>query len=301
MINGLKFSHRFSRANRGNWFCPAGKIVSEIIPTMPPNDSHTSQQARLTFLGTGTSTGVPVIGCGCEVCLSSDLRNQRLRSSVLLETSTTSLLVDAGPDLRQQALRSGLKKVDAVLYTHGHMDHVVGFDELRAFCWHRDRPLPMYANPGCMEILRTMFAWAFAETNIYRGYIKPGPVVVDGAFAIDDWRITPLPVMHGAVETNGYLFCREGSASVGYIPDAKYVPEQTMALLSGVDILILDALHHRSHPTHLNVKEALEVIETVQPNQAYLTHCSHEIDHATLEQQLPATVRVAYDQLTLLL
>jgi phosphoribosyl 1,2-cyclic phosphate phosphodiesterase len=209
--------------------------------------------------------------------------------------------VDAGPDLRQQALRMGLKKVDAVLYTHGHMDHVVGFDELRAFCWHRDSPLPMYANADCMETLRTMFAWAFAETNIYRGYIKPGPVVVEGEFFIDDWHITPLPVMHGAVETNGYLFSRDGTARVAYIPDAKYIPEETMALIKGVDLLILDALHHRSHPTHLNVKESLAVIEMAQPKVAYLTHCSHEIEHASLEKELPATVHVAYDHLTLFL
>lgn len=268
---------------------------------MNDDDKLAPQQARLTFLGTGTSTGVPVIGCDCDVCHSADPRNSRLRSSVLLETSSTTLLVDAGPDLRQQALRSDLKKVDAVLYTHGHMDHVVGFDELRAFCWHRDSPLPLYASPGCMEILQSMFAWAFAETNIYRGYIKPGPVLVEGAFSIDDWHITPLPVMHGAVDTHGYLFARRGNARVAYIPDAKFLPHETMELLRGVDILILDALHHRSHPTHMNVREALEVIEIVKPRQAYLTHCSHEIDHADLEKQLPSGVRVAYDTLTLIL
>ena len=266
---------------------------------MGPIDCYDRTGARLTFLGSGTSTGVPVIGCSCDVCQSSDPRNSRLRSSVLLESASTALLVDAGPDLRQQALRAGLKKIDAVLYTHGHMDHVVGFDELRAFCWHRDSPLPMYANADCMAILQTMFAWAFADTNVYRGYIKPGPIIVEGEFGIDDWKITPLPVSHGTVETNGYLFEREGNASVAYIPDAKVVPASTIDRIAGVDILILDALHHRSHPTHLNVKEALEVIECVRPHQSYLTHCSHEIEHKLLEKQLPATVRVAYDMLTI--
>ncbi len=283
----------------GIWFCAAETIVAVFFSPMESNDSYQHREARLTFLGTGTSTGVPVIGCSCKVCVSRDPRNQRLRSSILLETATTTLLVDAGPDLRQQSLRADLKKVDAVLYTHGHMDHVVGFDELRAFCWNRDSPLPMYANADCMEILRAMFSWAFAATNIYRGYIKPGPIVFEGEFRIDDWQITPLPVMHGAVDTNGFLFSREGTVSVAYIPDAKYVPEESMALIQGVDILILDALHYRSHPTHLNVEEALAVIEKAQPRQAFLTHCSHEIDHESLEKQLPVSVRVAYDNLIL--
>jgi phosphoribosyl 1,2-cyclic phosphate phosphodiesterase len=254
---------------------------------------------RLTFLGTGTSTGIPVIGCRCAVCLSDDPRNQRLRSSIWLQSEEVSLLVDAGPDLRQQALRAKMESVDAVLYTHGHMDHVCGFDELRAYCWHRDSPLPMYANPGCMEILRSMFAWAFAETNVYRGYIKPGPVVVDGPFAIGNWRITPLPVLHGTVETNGYLFERDHCRRLAYIPDVKSVPESTMELLQGVDLLVIDALHHRQHPTHLTVRESLEVIERVAPGESYLIHCSHELDHETLEKSLPPSVRVAYDALTI--
>ncbi len=257
--------------------------------------------ARLTFLGTGTSTGVPVIGCSCLVCQSTDPRNTRLRSSVLLESESTALLVDAGPDLRQQALRSRLKRVDAVLYTHGHLDHVVGFDELRAFCWGRDEPLPLYANRGCMDILQSMFAWAFADTNVYRGYIKPGPMIVEGDFVIGEWSITPLPVLHGTVETNGYLFSRPGNRNVAYLPDVKEVPDATKELLEDVDLLILDALHYRLHPTHLSVSEALAMIEQVQPKQAYLTHCSHEIDHATLESQLPPHVHVAHDNLTIAL
>ena len=273
--------------------------MADSASSMEAIVNQPARRPRLTFLGTGTSTGVPVIGCSCAVCASADPRNRRLRSSVLLESTETTLLVDAGPDLRQQALRAGMRKVDAVLYTHGHMDHVVGFDELRAFCWHRDTPLPMYANPGCMEILRTMFAWAFAETNIYRGYIKPGPVVVEGPFVIGDWNITPLPVMHGAVETNGYLFQCDGAKSVAYISDVKAIPEETMVMMRGADILILDALHYRPHPTHMHVEESLAVIAELDPPQAYLMHCSHEIDHATLESELPAHVRVAYDTLLL--
>lgn len=274
-------------------------LVAACLRTMATSGGSPLSGARLTFLGTGTSTGVPVIGCSCAVCHSSDPRNRRLRSSVLIESPELTVLVDAGPDLRQQALRAGLKQVDAVLYTHGHMDHVVGFDELRAFCWHRDTPLPMYATAGCMEILRSMFAWAFAATNVYRGYIKPGPVVIDGPFSLSDWQITPLPVKHGAVETVGFLFQRAGCRSIAYIPDVKHLPEETMAIIAGVDLLVIDALHYRSHPTHLTVEESLAVIAELKPQQAYLMHCSHEIDHATLENELPAHIRVAYDTLTI--
>lgn len=267
---------------------------------MPDHLSANScSQLRVTFLGTGTSTGVPVIGCDCDVCCSTDPRNQRFRSSLWVQTERVSLLVDAGPDLRMQALRAKMNQVDAVLYTHGHMDHVVGFDELRAYCWHRDTPLPLYANQGCMEQLRTMFAWAFADTNIYRGYIKPGPVVFDGVFAIEEIEITPLPVLHGTVETHGFLFRKAGHRSLAYMSDVKRVSAEAMAAMQGCDVLVVDALHHRSHPTHMNVTEAMEVIEQVQPKLAYLTHCSHEIDHGELEKTLPANVRIAYDTLTI--
>ena len=255
--------------------------------------------ARMTFLGTGTSTGVPVIGCGCAVCKSSDPRNNRMRSSVLFETEEISLLIDSGPDLRDQCLRMGITKVDAVLYTHGHMDHVVGFDELRAFCWSRDTPLPMYANAGCMATLKTMFGWAFAETNIYRGYVKPDPIIFDECFSIGSLKITPLPVHHGSVETNGFLFQRENMRSLAYLPDVKMIPQATKVILADCDILVIDALHERSHPTHMNCNEAIAMIDELKVNQAYLTHCSHEIDHSDLEKKLPKHIRVAYDALVL--
>lgn len=254
---------------------------------------------RLTFLGTGTSTGVPVIGCDCAVCVSTDVCNRRSRSSIWFQSDEISVLVDSGPDLRMQALRAGIRKVDAVLYTHGHMDHVVGFDELRAFCWDRDLPLPLYANAGCMATLQTMFAWAFAETNIYKGYIKPGPIVFHSPFSLGSLQVTPLPVMHGAVETNGFLFQRAGMQSLAYVPDVKYIPDETMTLLERADILILDALHHKSHPTHMSVREAVSVIEQLPLVAAYLTHCSHEVEHVSLEKSLPPHVKVAYDTLTL--
>lgn len=252
---------------------------------------------ELTFLGTGTSVGVPVIGCQCAVCTSDDPRNKRTRSSIHLRCEGVQLLVDSGPDLREQALRENLTELDAVLYTHGHVDHVVGFDELRAFCWRRDTPLPMHGNEATLDILKTMFGWAFSPDNVYRGYVKPDAIEIDGPFRYGRLQITPLPVVHGRVETNGFLFDHPDHPPIAYIPDVKEIPTATMDLIRHVDILIIDALRPSAHPTHLSVEEALSVIEHSGAQRAFLTHLGHENDHAALEAALPAHIRVAYDGL----
>lgn len=252
---------------------------------------------ELTFLGTGTSVGVPVIGCDCPVCTSSDLRNRRTRSSIHVQFGETRLLVDSGPDLREQALRENLREIDAVLYTHGHVDHVAGFDELRAFCWRRETPLPMHGNGETLDILKTMFGWAFSPDNVYRGYVKPEAIEIEGPFHYGELRISPLPVVHGRVETSGFLFEHPGSPTLAYIPDVKEVPTATMDLIQNVDLLVIDALRPASHPTHLSVGEALAVIEASSAQRAWLTHLGHENDHPALEASLPPHVRVAYDGL----
>ncbi|MBN8460819.1 MAG: MBL fold metallo-hydrolase [Verrucomicrobia bacterium] len=253
--------------------------------------------ATLTFLGTGTSVGVPVIGCGCGVCASEDPRNRRLRSSVVLRAGGVTLLVDSGPDLRAQALREGLRAVDGVLYTHPHLDHVAGFDELRAFCWHRSAPLPLHGTDECLNTLKTMFAWAFSPENQYAGYVKPDPHVVDGPFYYGDLRITPLPVEHAAVETIGYRFDLPGMRSLAYVPDVKRIPDTTMNLLRGVDVLVIDSLRPKPHPTHFSLAEALAASEEIGARETWLTHLGHENDHADLSQGLPDGVRVAWDGL----
>jgi phosphoribosyl 1,2-cyclic phosphate phosphodiesterase len=252
---------------------------------------------ELTFLGTGTSVGVPVIGCPCRVCHSQDPRDKRTRSSVHVRCGDISVLVDSGPDLRAQALREGLTKVDAVIYTHAHVDHVVGFDELRAFCWHRESPLPLHATPDTMDVLKRMFGWAFSTENVFRGYIKPDPRLIEGAFSVGELRIVPLPVQHANADTVGFLFEPPRGPRVAYIPDVKQVPAATMALLGGADILIIDALREQPHPTHLSTGEALAVIAECGAPQAWLTHLSHENPHAELEAILPSGVQVAYDGL----
>ncbi len=250
-----------------------------------------------TFLGTGTSVGVPVIGCKCAVCTSADPRNRRLRSSALVRVGGHAVLVDSGPDLRAQALREGLREIDAVIYTHAHLDHVAGFDELRAFCWRRDDPLPMHATPETMETLQRMFGWAFSSENVYQGYVKPGVRLIDGPFHYGNLKITPLPVDHAAVETIGFRFDHPGARSLAYLPDVKRIPNDTLWHIREVDVLVIDALRPQPHPTHFSIGEALEAIREVQPREAWLTHLGHENDHATLEAQLPAGVRVAWDGL----
>ncbi|WP_435893423.1 MBL fold metallo-hydrolase [Oceaniferula spumae] len=254
-------------------------------------------EISLTFLGTSTSTGVPVIGCPCPICTSGDPLLTRTRSSIHLQTEEISILVDSGPDLREQALREGLSRVDAVLYTHAHLDHITGFDELRAFCWHRDELLPLYGSAACLDEIKRMFSWAFLPTNTYRGYIKPAPVETSGPFNLGKLTITPIPVIHGSVETQGYRFDLPGSPSIAYLPDVKIIPDDSMELLANIPVLILDCLHRREHPTHMNLDEALTAAQNLAAERVYLTHISHELDIASVE--LPSHISFAHDGLKL--
>jgi phosphoribosyl 1,2-cyclic phosphate phosphodiesterase len=205
--------------------------------------------------------------------------------------------VDSGPDLREQALREKISSIDAVLYTHPHLDHVVGFDELRAFCWGKQAPLPLYGTSECIGVLKGMFGWAFSAENTHRGYVKPDPRFVTSAFQIGGLSITPLPVEHGTVETVGYLFETESGFRAAYLPDVKHIPENTMNLLEKPDLLIIDALRESPHSTHLSLGEALAISQEVSPRRTLLTHISHELDHAELSARLPDGVDVACDGL----
>jgi len=261
--------------------------------------TDSGSSTRLLFLGTSTSVGVPVIGCSCPVCTSTHPHDNRSRSSVFFEGPWGRLLIDTGPDLRQQALREHLTAVDAVLYTHEHLDHVAGFDELRAFCWRRQDPLPLHGSPETLAGLARMYPWAFETSKHQPGYVRPRPTPFNGPFHLGDLKITPVEVKHGWVRTHGFRFDHPAIGALAYLPDVKTIPPASLDLLQDLDLLIIDALRHEDHHTHMTVDEALAAIDTLKPRKALLTHLSHELPWQETNDNLPARVSLAYDGLCL--
>jgi phosphoribosyl 1,2-cyclic phosphate phosphodiesterase len=251
--------------------------------------------ARVTFLGTGTSHGVPMIGCDCRTCTSPDPRDQRLRPSVLIDLpSGGRLLVDAAPDLRTQALRHGLRHVDAILVTHPHADHVMGLDETRRFSAIQGVAIPCYGSPDTVEEIRRVFAYAFREGQAGGGVPRLELVGVRGPFEAAGWPVRPVPILHGTLPIYGYRIGR-----FAYLTDCSEIPETSWPLLEGVETLVVDALRERPHPTHFNVEQALAAIARVGPGRALLTHISHDLRHEEVSRRLPAGVELAYDGLML--
>jgi phosphoribosyl 1,2-cyclic phosphate phosphodiesterase len=249
---------------------------------------------RLTFLGTGTSTGVPTLACRCKVCTSSDPRDKRTRPSVLIEFAGHALVVDTTPDFRAQALREGLERLDAVLFTHAHADHILGLDDVRPFYFRQQQPIPIYADVRCMENIRRTFQYIFDGTYPYGGLVRLAPRLIEGPFEVAELRIIPVPVLHGATPILGFRF---GAAA--YLTDVSAIPETSFPLLDGLDLLVLDALRHKPHPTHLSIEQALEVVERVKPCRSYFTHIAHELGHEETNALLPANTKLAYDGLKL--
>jgi phosphoribosyl 1,2-cyclic phosphate phosphodiesterase len=251
----------------------------------------------VTFLGTGTSQGVPMIGCDCAVCRSEDPRDKRLRSSIYVETPECAWVVDTGTDFRTQALRENIRRLDAVVFTHSHTDHVMGFDDLRRFGAIRGY-MPIYASRETMTDLERVFEFAFKALNPFPGYLKPEPHIIDGPFGLGATTLTPLRVPHGNTWVNGYLFSRSGRKLVAYLSDCSGVPDDVARLIDEVEVLVIDALRPNPHPTHLSVAQALEVAERVRAKQTYFTHIAHELPHSA-EADLPPGARIAYDGLKL--
>ncbi len=239
-----------------------------------------------------------MIGCDCDVCHSSDPRDNRTRSSIFVQTPECAFVVDTGPDFRTQALRENIRHLDAVVFTHAHTDHIMGFDDLRRFGWERGGTMPVYASAETMADLERVFEFAFKALNPFPGYLKPEQHIVCGAFQLGLTTITPLPVPHGQYEVNGYLFARDGIKLVAYLCDCSAVPDQITQKIAGVKILIIDALRHKPHPTHLSVQQALDVAARVRPSETYFTHIAHELPQAA-EAELPPHAHIAYDGLRL--
>ncbi len=255
-------------------------------------------QANLTFLGSGTSMGVPTLGCTCAVCTSPDPHNRRTRPSLRLGYNDRTVLIDTGPDFHAQALREGVTSVDAVLYTHGHADHILGFDDLRPLTFRHPGGLPIYADEPTAETIERVFEYTFrkhdryptsARVTLHRLASSPGASVdLFGAC------FRRVPVQHGRQTITGYRF---GDAA--YLTDMSDIPEESLPLLGDLDILILDALRHEPHPSHSHLARSIAFVEQLKPRRAFFTHISHGLDHAATEASLPEGMHLAYDGLQL--
>ncbi len=275
---------------------------------------------ELLFLGTGTSAGIPMIGCECEVCTSSDPRDTRTRPSVLIRYPRASangevepaeagsadtaepaqLLVDTAPELREQVVRHRIRTIDGVLYTHNHADHIFGIDDLRRFNAVMQRPIDLYAEPRIIKWLRETFGYIFEpHRNVNKSFIPqliPQPINPSEPFDLCGGRWTPLRLMHGHLPILGFRVDAAGAA-LAYCTDVSGIPPETYPHLRDLDVLVIDGLRYRHHPTHLTVDQALEQIERIAPRRAYLTHMAHDVRHAELEARLPEGVHLAFDGL----
>lgn len=252
---------------------------------------------NLIFLGSGTSSGVPVVGCHCTVCTSSDARNNRTRPSVLVQTGSGNILIDASPELRLQLLREGIDRVDALLFTHYHADHIFGLDDVRVFHHSLGRPLPVYAERAVQDVLRRSFSYVFdkwADRVPGGGIPKLNLRTIDARrpFEVLGVRCVPIRLLHGRFRVLGFRF-----GNLAYCTDVNRIPKRSMRLLQGLDVLILDALRDRPHPTHFSLDESLDVVAQLRPRRCLLTHIAHELDHATTNAALPPGVELAYDGL----
>lgn len=245
------------------------------------------------MLGTGTSMGVPSLGCACAVCRSTDPRDNRTRPSILLAANCQNILIDTSPDFRQQALRAGLERLDAVVYTHGHADHILGLDDIRPFNLKQHQPVPVYANRQTLRILERTFAYIFDDAPTLSTVPSVELREITGPFEVAGVNFQPIPARHGDMEVLGFRFGR-----AAYLTDFSDLPAASLELLRGLDDLILDALRDRPHPMHSTVAHSLEIVRQVAPRRAWFTHICHDLPHEATNARLPENVRLGYDGLS---
>lgn len=258
---------------------------------------------NVTVLGSGTSHGVPVIACSCAVCRSDDPRDKRTRSSIYVDDGVFPFVVDTTPEFRLQCLAQNVTRLEGALFTHAHADHVFGFDDLRCFCDRRPGRLPVHGSPATLAMLGNVYGYAFDPAQQHPAYIRATAVPFETLrpFPLGTLSVIPLEVVHGRAVCHGFLFEREGRKLLGYIPDAKTLPDATRERLRGVEVLILDGLRDQEHPTHMTTAQAVAAGEEVGAGTTIVTHLTHHKSHAEREAELPPGYRVAYDGLTLAL
>jgi phosphoribosyl 1,2-cyclic phosphate phosphodiesterase len=258
--------------------------------------SSRKQRLQVTFLGTGTSHGVPMIGCDCTTCRSDDPRDRRLRPSIYIQADTGErLLVDAGPDLRMQALVHDIRHIDAILFTHGHADHILGLDDVRRFNALMNRPMPLYGDQVTLQEIRRTFSYVFdADTPKGGGLPQLELIPIAGPFRIGAQAVAPVPIWHGQRPILGLRIGR-----LAYLTDCSRIPDSSLPLLEGLDVLVIGALRERPHPTHFSVAEALEAADRIRPRRTLFTHMCHDLPHAATCARLPEGVTLAYDGLSI--
>jgi phosphoribosyl 1,2-cyclic phosphate phosphodiesterase len=254
---------------------------------------------QLLFLGTGTSVGVPVIGCECATCTSSDPRDKRMRCGLVLGLPGGNLLIDTPPDLRTQLLREGVRLIHAVLFTHEHVDHLYGLDDLRLFPYYLGHPMPLYCEAPVEDRIRRAFDYAFTQDvkSVHPGGIPQlsfHRIPRDEPFELLGSRVIPIPLEHGRFRVLGFRF-----GNVAYCTDTNGIPEPSWPLLKNLDVLILDALRHRFHPTHFSLAEAVEVAQRIGARRTFFTHMAHDLPHAATNAELPEGMELAYDGLSI--
>lgn len=270
------------------------------MPTTPSNNHSTHISApptsyQFTFLGTGTSVGIPMIGCVCNVCQSEDKRDKRLRTSALFSINNTNICIDSGPDFRTQMLNAGINNLHAIIYTHAHQDHIAGLDDIRAFNVWQQKPIDIYMESMVHQTLSRQYPYIFEADNKYPGAPEVSPYIISPGhtFYIHNIPVIPLRIMHGNLPIVGFRIY-----NLTYITDAKYIPDDSIAQIQGSEILIINALRPNNHWSHFTLSEAIDFAQKIGAKQTYLTHLSHQIgQHAYLENILPPNIFVAYDGL----